>query len=72
MRVEVRRAYRVKRPAPKVLDADGAEIRVGETVYLTGLPTAFVVDRIEYEGGGTPNVYFADGERVRLLRAPGR
>ena len=51
----------VKRPAPKVLDADGAEIRVGETVYLTGLPTALVVDHIEYEGGGTPNVYFADG-----------
>lgn len=25
---------RVKRPAPKVLDADGAEIRVGDTVYL--------------------------------------
>lgn len=24
---------RVKRPAPKVLDADGAEIRVGDTVY---------------------------------------
>lgn len=27
---------RVKRPAPKVLDADGAEIREGETVYGTG------------------------------------
>lgn len=25
---------RVKRPAPKVLDADGVEIRMGETVYL--------------------------------------
>ena len=25
---------RVKRPAPKVLDADGVEIRVGDTVYL--------------------------------------
>ena len=25
---------RVKRPAPKALDADGAEIRVGDTVYL--------------------------------------
>ena len=34
------RAYskgeRVKRPAPKVLDADGAEIRVGDTVYQMG------------------------------------
>lgn len=26
---------RVKRPAPKVLDADGVEIRVGDTVYST-------------------------------------
>ena len=26
---------RVRRPAPKVLDADGAEIRVGDTVYST-------------------------------------
>ena len=49
---------RVKRP---VLAGDGKPLREGETVYLTGLPTAFVVDRIEYEGGGTPNVYFADG-----------
>lgn len=27
---------RVKRPAPKVLDADGVEIRVGDTVYCDG------------------------------------
>ena len=30
------RSKRVKRPAPKVLDADGAEIRVGETLYRIG------------------------------------
>ena len=28
-----RPSYRLKRPAPKVYDADGAEIRVGDTVY---------------------------------------
>lgn len=29
----VKQGVRVKRPAPKVLDADGAEIRVGDTVW---------------------------------------
>lgn len=37
---------RVKRPAPKVLDADGVEIRVGDTVY------DMVGDRHEVKGFG--------------------
>ena len=34
---------RVKRPAPKVLDADGAEIRVGDTVYSAENGTEYEV-----------------------------
>lgn len=34
-KVNVKPGERVKRPAPKVLDADGAEICVGDTVYST-------------------------------------
>ena len=41
------RAYskgeRVNRPAPKVLDADGAEIRVGDTVWTTRDLSKFIV-----------------------------
>ena len=33
LEVSVNDGERVKRPAPKVLDADGVEIRVGDTVY---------------------------------------
>ena len=32
---QLEKGERVKRPAPKVLDADGAEIRVGDEVWLT-------------------------------------
>lgn len=42
-----------------VLAADGLPLREGETVYCDG-DGGHVVDRIEYEGGGTPNVYFTD------------
>lgn len=41
---------RVKRPAPKVLDADGVEIRVGETVYHVADGRAYVVREVR-EGG---------------------
>lgn len=41
---------RVKRPAPKVLDADGAEIRVGDRVLDTRNGDALVVHAIEDEG----------------------
>ena len=39
---------RVKRPAPKVLDADGAEIRVGDTVWGTNGHGPFEVTRTVY------------------------
>lgn len=50
---------RVKRP---VLAADGRPLREGETVYEVDEGTKHVVDHIEYEGGGTPNVYFTNGK----------
>ena len=45
---------RVKRPAPKVLDADGAEIRVGDTVYEVKTGDKFVVETI-YHGMTEPD-----------------
>ena len=39
---------RVKRPAPKVLDADGVEIRVGDTVWATNGHGPFEVTRTVY------------------------
>lgn len=43
---------RVKRPAPKVLDADGAPIKVGDTVYFVdGDARALTVERIDANGG---------------------
>lgn len=43
---------RVKRPAPKVLDADGVEIHVGDTVYDTELANGdkFTVENIDKNG----------------------
>lgn len=43
---------RVKRPAPKVLDADGVEIKVGDTVYDTELVNGdkFTVESIDKNG----------------------
>ena len=38
---------RVKRPAPKVLDADGAEIRVGDVLYSVETGGSVTVDSIE-------------------------
>lgn len=46
----------LKRPAPKVLDADGVEIKVGDTVYSTGNGNSYIVrsvngsGAIEFEG----------------------
>ena len=45
-----------------VLAADGLPLRKGETVYEVDEGIKHVVDHIEYEGGGTPNVYFMDGK----------
>lgn len=50
---------RARRPA--VLAGDGEPLEAGQTVYNVGSSEERVVDHIEYEGGGTPNVYYADG-----------
>lgn len=42
-----RHEERVKRPAPKVLDADGVEIRVGDTVYGVETGALVTVEGIE-------------------------
>lgn len=43
---------RVKRPAPKVLDADGVPIKVGDTVYFVGGDARpLAVERIDANGG---------------------
>lgn len=43
---------RVKRPAPKVLDADGVEIKVGDTVWhCIGIYDELVVEEIDDESG---------------------
>ena len=43
---------RVKRPAPKVIDADGAPIEVGDTVYFVdGDARPLTVERIDANGG---------------------
>lgn len=41
---------RVKRPTPKVLDADGAPIEVGDTVYCDDDPEPLVVDSFDDPG----------------------
>ena len=42
----------MKRPTPKVLDADGAPINVGDTVYFAlGRGRAYTVERIDATGG---------------------
>lgn len=38
---------RVERPAPKVLDADGVEIRVGDTVWFKGNPRPYAVVEVK-------------------------
>lgn len=49
---------RVKRPAPKVLDADGVEIEVGDTVYEVGTGREFNVERL-------PNPHACQGVMLR-------
>lgn len=41
---------RVKRPSPKVLDADGAPIEVGDTVYCDGEDEQLIVDSFDGPG----------------------
>lgn len=49
---------RVNRPAPKVLDADGVEIKVGDTVYEVGTGREFNVERL-------PNPHAYQGVMLR-------
>lgn len=42
-----RKGKRVKRPAPKVLDADGVEIKVGDTVWFKGNPRPYAVVEVK-------------------------
>ena len=57
--VMLSRGERVKRPAPKVLDADGAEIRVGDTVWSTAG---------EFDGKRTvKSIHVDDGESPYAL-----
>lgn len=50
---------RIKRPP--VLADDGKPIEPGQVVYVVCDSESHVVDHIEYEGGGAPNVYYEDG-----------
>lgn len=49
---------RVKRPAPKVLDADGVEIKVGDKVLVDSDTEQCTVVEVD---GGTVHVQYADG-----------
>lgn len=73
---------RVKRPAPKVLDADGVEIHVGDTVYDTELANGdkFTVENIDKNGDVRArgdkyiltNSHVAFTHRAPVLAADGR
>lgn len=49
----------VKRPAPKVLDADGVEIEVGDTVWVDGVSESCEVVKVE---NVIVQVQYADGD----------
>ena len=56
---------RVKRPTPKVLDADGVQIEVGDTVYFAdGNGSALIVERIDANGGEPAVDLVYSGERI--------
>ena len=74
--------HQLKRPAPKVLDADGEEIRVGDTVWNLGGGGPYTVAGFD---GGTPYVLCDEGtgsvpaldpaaliHRVTVLAADGK
>ena len=52
---------RVKRPAPKVLDADGVPIKVGDTVWTTYNGCEHVVKAVCSDGSLRPNLLMKDG-----------
>lgn len=49
----------VKRPAPKVLDADGVEIKAGDTVWVDGVSESCEVAKVE---SGIVQVQYDDGD----------
>lgn len=56
---------RVKRPAPKALDADGVPIKVGDTVYFVdGDARPLAVERIDANGGEPAVDLVYAGERI--------
>ena len=54
----------VKRPTPKVLDADGAEIRVGDTVYLLPGDWCDEFPCLGYHGGEELEVFSLHADHV--------
>ena len=61
---------RVKRPTHKVLDADGAPIEVGDTVYFVdGNRRALIVERIDANGSGPAVDLVYAGERIHWYSA---
>ena len=60
------RSYKepIKRPAPKVLDADGAEIRVGDEVYLLPGDWCDVFPCFGYHGGEELEVFSLHADHV--------
>lgn len=58
---------RVKRPAPKVLDADGVPIKVGDTVFfINGNNRALTVEHIDANGGDPAVDLVYAGELINL------
>lgn len=51
----------VKRPEPKVLDADGVEIKVGDTIYSTQTGVKLTVIEMVNQNGHDLRVRFDDG-----------
>lgn len=51
----------IKRPEPKVLDADGVEIRVGDMIYSTQTGVKLTVIEVVNENGHDLRVRFDDG-----------
>lgn len=60
---------RVKRPAPKVLDADGVEIKVGDTVWFRSLSTGALMRKATVTGFGEHSL---DGPLATLKDEAGR
>ena len=52
LHVRLPNGERVKRPAPKVLDADGVEIKVGDTVWFRSLSTGARMRKATVTGFG--------------------